>query len=194
MPYAGCVGPTEPTEPWQGGRKRKQKIRFVVAQKISESELIGKLQAAPLWAPSISCSTDPWAQLGIRPKELLKFMACKFFKQSNPCPWEERSWSVSFPPADGFVEVNTAIILLERMQNIRSRFKKKKKDKMKAMKYQMSFNPCAQDRIWLFTKFYSPTFALLSLTCIQIWINLNDSIWYAHFYLEMDWKLVEAWK
>lgn len=129
MPYAGCVGPTEPTEPWQGGRKRKQKIRFVVAQKISESELIGKLQAAPLWAPSISCSTDPWAQLGIRPKELLKFMACKFFKQSNPCPWEERSWSVSFPPADGFVEVNTAIILLERMQNIRSRFKKKKRIK-----------------------------------------------------------------
>lgn len=54
---------------------------------------------------------------------------------------------MSFPPADGFVEVNTAIILLERMQNIRSRFKKKKKDKMKAMKYQMSFNPCAQDRI-----------------------------------------------
>lgn len=114
--------PQSQQNPDKEGEKRKQEIRFVVAQKISESELIGKLQTAPLWAPSISCSTDPWAQLGIRPKELLKFMACKFFKQSNPCPWEERSWSVSFPPADGFIEVNTAIIFLERMQNIRSRF------------------------------------------------------------------------
>lgn len=57
---------------------------------------------APLWLPYISCSTEPWTQLGIQPKELLKFMACKFFKQSNLCPWEEWSWSVNFPPADSF--------------------------------------------------------------------------------------------
>jgi len=59
--------------------KGKQERTIPVVQKIAEREQKVRLQMAILWLLSISCSTEPWAQLRIWPKELLKFMACNFF-------------------------------------------------------------------------------------------------------------------
>lgn len=60
---------------------------------------------------------------------------------------------------------------------------------MRAMKYRMFFTHCGQARIQLYMKFYSPIFAWLSLTCIQIWINLNDRIDMLTFII----KWTESW-
>lgn len=124
--------------------KGKQEIQLVVVKRIPERKLIGKLRTAPLWLPSTSCSHWVWAQLRIQPKELLKLMACKFFKQSNLCSWEEQSWSASFPPADSFKGICCDFVF---------RKNEKYQDKMGAVKCRMFFTHHGQTRTWLLKSF-----------------------------------------